>query len=206
MDYDELGQLVEVLHCVGMLKKRVRFGSMDNAANESVADHTNRVVFMSYFIAEAMDLEVDKYKCMKMALIHDLGEYLEGDVDRRQIARGEVTLEDKRSREKRAMMTIRELAPGKMGEELYALWNEYETGESAEARYVKVLDRAETMLHLAEMGHEVYDMPGIIPGFANNALKNYPKMTGMVVLLKDMLRGEFEKGGIPWKDEYNAIK
>ena len=73
-----------------------------------------------------------------MALVHDLAEAVVGDIT----PNDGVSDEEKAAMEREAMGTMT-AALGARGEALMALWEEYEAGESAEARLVKDMDKLE---------------------------------------------------------------
>ncbi len=107
---------------------------------ESVADHTFRCVFMGALIGK--DLGLDVRKLMMMLLIHDLPEIETGD-----ITPGEEIKETvKRDMEKRALGSILEVLSSQHKEDLISLWEEFEEGESEEARVARDIDRAEMIL------------------------------------------------------------
>jgi putative hydrolase of HD superfamily len=85
--------------------------------------------------------EVDRGKLLAIALLHDLAEALLSDLP--ASARRLIGAEHKQYAERRA---IEELFAGLPNHtEHLALWEEYATGASAEARLVKALDRLEML-------------------------------------------------------------
>lgn len=108
---------------------------------ESVAEHSFGVAALAVVLTAADD-SWDRERILAMALIHDFAEALIGDLPlsaRRLI--GETV---KRDAERRAMVEMCAAIPG--GERLMLLWEEYAAGETREARFVKALDRVETLL------------------------------------------------------------
>jgi putative hydrolases of HD superfamily len=102
---------------------------------ESVADHMYRASLISLVLAthEARD------HAAKLALAHDLAEATVGDLT----PHCGVSVEEKHRREREAMRHIRDelLFGNAIGEELFALWEEYEAGESAAAVLMKDIDK-----------------------------------------------------------------
>merc|ERR1719376_1500964 len=81
--------------------------------------------------------DLDREKCIKMALVHDVAEAVIGDitpVDERY------TKAQKYQMEEDAFKDITKNI-GAVGEEMVALWKELELRETAEAKFVKDLDR-----------------------------------------------------------------
>lgn len=68
------------LHKIGKLKdlKRKSWVLRKVPNPESVADHSFRTSFMALLLADKLNL--DKNKCVQMALIHDISESLTGDI------------------------------------------------------------------------------------------------------------------------------
>lgn len=94
-----------------------------------------RMSLLSFLIPEASGL--DRIKCMKLALIHDLAEAIVGDITPYcGIARDE-----KQRREKQAIVEISNLVPKISGEEIMQLFHEYEEQQTPESHWVKDCDR-----------------------------------------------------------------
>ena len=73
--------IVNFLFEVGILAKTPRSGFYFLGSGEqSVAEHTNRTVFIGYAIAE-MEGDVDAGKVIKMCLFHDLPETRTSDLN-----------------------------------------------------------------------------------------------------------------------------
>jgi putative hydrolase of HD superfamily len=103
---------------------------------ETVAEHTAGVAWLTLLLApEAPGLDVDR--ALRMALIHDLGEAHAGD-----ITPGDgVGAAEKHVLERAA---LREIVTGfSQGEAWLALWEDYESGQSPEAQFVREVDRLE---------------------------------------------------------------
>ena len=103
---------------------------------ESVADHSwGTALLVLAYIDEArrLDGEIDLARALAIALVHDLAEVHTGDIPRRVDAGSRsVSGDRKRERERTAM---RALCGGI--DEFVALWEEYESSSSGEARFVR---------------------------------------------------------------------
>jgi putative hydrolases of HD superfamily len=85
---------------------------------------------------------------VSMALVHDIVEIDAGDTFAYDDAEGAAT---KRAREVAAADRLFGLLPEATGRRFRDLWDEYERGDTAEARFVMAIDRlAPMMLNLAE--------------------------------------------------------
>lgn len=94
-----------------------------------------RMAMFSFLIPEASSL--DRIKCMKMALIHDLAESIVGDIT----PYCGIDRAEKQRREHKAIHEISELVPNLAGDEILKLFNEYESQATEEAQWVKDCDR-----------------------------------------------------------------
>ena len=89
--------------------------------------------------------------CTKMALVHDMAESLVGDITPVE----GVPKEEKSRREGATMDYLCTSLLGKVdgglaGMELRAIWQEYEDGETLEAKYVHDIDKMELILQMVE--------------------------------------------------------
>jgi putative hydrolase of HD superfamily len=97
---------------------------------ETVAEHTLGVRVLALFLADAHFPHLDQGKLLRMALRHDFGEIYAGD-----IVPGKMTLADKHELEKRSVERVFARLP--KGAEYLAIWQEFEDGQTPEARFVK---------------------------------------------------------------------
>jgi putative hydrolase of HD superfamily len=118
---------------------------------ESVAEHTFAMVILCVFIADAALPELDTDKVMRMALLHDFGEIYAGDITPADA----ISPQEKRRRERAAVEEVFARLP--RGAAYLALWQEYEDNRSAEARFVKQMDRLEMALQAS-----VYALQGVV--------------------------------------------
>jgi len=140
-------RLLRFLHLAGRLKATPRAGWALRGIGdpESVAEHSHRVALLALLLAPRAQPPLDAARCMAMALVHDLAEALVGDIT----PYDGVDAAEKRRREEAAMHELAALAGDGS---LLDLWREYDAAETAEARFVKELDRLETVLQAAEYG------------------------------------------------------
>ncbi|XP_063958735.1 5'-deoxynucleotidase HDDC2-like [Lytechinus pictus] len=106
------------------------------------------------------DKSLDKNRCVQIALVHDMAECIVGDITP---ADG-ISKEEKHRREKETMEKLSKLAGPESGQEMYQLWKEYEEQSSAEARFVKDLDRFE-MISQAFQYEKRENKPGLLQEF-----------------------------------------
>ena len=76
---ERLLQILNFLREAESLKSTLRSGHTSSGRLESVAEHTWRLCLLAMALAPEFP-EVDAHRLMKICLIHDLGEALQGDI------------------------------------------------------------------------------------------------------------------------------
>ena len=114
----------------------------DYARSENDAEHAWHMAMMIYLLKEYANEEFDVAKAMMMALIHDIVEIDAGDT----YAYDDKALASQKEREDKAADRIFGLLPDDQAEHLKSLFYEFEAGESAEARFAKVMDNFQPLL------------------------------------------------------------
>ena len=114
----------------------------DGSRKENDAEHSWHLALMAFLLSEHATKEVDVLQVMKMVLIHDLVEIDAGDTYAYDASGNET----KRARELAAADRIFNLLPADQAAQLRALWDEFEAGESAEAKFAHTLDHSQPML------------------------------------------------------------
>ncbi len=132
---DNLNYLINIL---GKLKDLQRTGWLRKEIEnpETVAAHSFGVALLALLFAPQY---LNKEKCLKLALIHDLQEALVGDIT----PFDGVSKEEKALKEQQAIEKISQI----LGfEELKNLFAEYEENKTKEARFIKDMDRLDAVL------------------------------------------------------------
>ena len=114
----------------------------DGSRKENDAEHSYHLALMAYLMREHASDEVDVSKAMLMALVHDIVEIEAGDT----YAYDAEANADKAERESRAAERLFAILPEDQGEELKALWREFEANETAEALFVNALDKVQPVI------------------------------------------------------------
>ncbi|KAG0163749.1 HD domain-containing protein 2 [Apophysomyces sp. BC1034] len=138
--------VIQFLHTIENLKKTRRTGWVDNNVKqpESIADHMHRMGIMAMLIN---DPNLQRDRCIKMAIVHDLAEAVVGDIT----PHAGVSKEDKFTMEKNAMDGFSKLLGNTdVAREIQELWQEYEDAKSPEALLVKDLDKFEMIVQALE--------------------------------------------------------
>jgi putative hydrolases of HD superfamily len=143
--------LLEFLRLVGKLKKLKRTGWIRSGVvePESDSDHMHRAAICAMLIPSTLHegTLIDRDRCIRMALTHDLCESIAGDYT----PHCKISKEEKHRLEREAMLEIRTMLGGSpVGQELLDLWEEYEAGTTPESRFVKDIDKFEMILQADE--------------------------------------------------------
>ena len=129
----------------------------DSSRRENTAEHSWHVSLMALVLTEHSAEPVDRSHVMELLLVHDLVEIDADDT----FAYDEAGNATKVARETAAAERIFGLLPPDDGERLRALWDEYEAGETPEARFALSLDRLMPMLHNALTAGRAWQANGV---------------------------------------------
>lgn len=110
---------------------------------ENTAEHSWHLAMFAMVLTEYANTAVDQLKVIKMVLLHDVVEIDAGDT----FCYDEEGRQDKHERELRAAERIFALLPDDQAVEIRALWDEFEAGETDEAKFAVCLDRLHPLLH-----------------------------------------------------------
>lgn len=140
---DEFDKLISFYELIGKLKDTERTGWVNNNIKnpESVSDHIYGVALLSIALSDKFD--IDQGRALKMALVHDLGESIIGDVVTAGEAKFVTDPKKKAIEERKAMVKALSYIDGP---EYLELFDEYEAGKTKEAKFVKQLDKLEMAL------------------------------------------------------------
>ena len=122
----------------------------DGSRRENTAEHSWHLGMAAIVFAQFAVEPIDVAKAVAMAMAHDVVEIDAGDTF--AYDQGEAAA-SKELREQQAADRLYGLLPQVPGSYLRDLWDEYERGDTAEARYVMAIDRmAPMLLNIAEGG------------------------------------------------------
>ncbi|KAL3535258.1 hypothetical protein ACH5RR_003719 [Cinchona calisaya] len=116
---------------------------------ESIADHMYRMGVMALIAADLPGVNRDK--CIKMAIVHDIAEAIVGDITPSD---GISKLEKSRREGEALEHMCKLLGGGPRAKEIADLWTEYEENTSLEAKVVKDFDKVEMILQALEYENE----------------------------------------------------
>ncbi|MDI9864249.1 HD domain-containing protein [Flectobacillus sp. DC10W] len=110
--------------------------------NENDAEHSWHLAIMAVVLAEHSNENIDVLKVIKMLLIHDIVEIDAGDTFIYDTQKNHSNTDEERL----AANRIFGLLPKAQAEELIEIWEEFEAGETKEAKFAKSMDRLEPLL------------------------------------------------------------
>ena len=142
---------------------------------ESVAGHSWGVAFLAMQICPP---ELDRLKVIEMAVCHDVAEVRVGDIT----PHDGISAEEKIRIETEAMLSLSKGFP--RGDHMLELYREYEVGETAEARFLKLCDKL-------DMAFQSY----VYQSRTESNLRNFRKAANRLVVeygYPDLLDGSSE--------------
>lgn len=114
----------------------------NSGRNENDAEHSWHLAMMAIVLAEHANTPVDLLKVVKMVLIHDIVEIDAGDTFIYDTQKNHSNTDEERL----AAQRIFGILPKEQAEELIAVWEEFEAGETNEAKFARTMDRLEPLL------------------------------------------------------------
>ncbi|KAJ8396260.1 hypothetical protein AAFF_G00021270 [Aldrovandia affinis] len=182
---DNMNNMLQFMKLVGQLKRVPRTGWVYRNVKqpESVSDHMYRMSIMALTIT---DRNINRDRCMKMALVHDMAECIVGDI----APADNISKAEKHRREEEAMKHLTGLLQEGLRKEIYELWDEYEQQASPEARLVKELDQLEMILQAHEY-EELEQRPGRLQEFFDSTQGRFhhPEVLQLVKSLSEERAG-----------------
>jgi putative hydrolases of HD superfamily len=129
------------MHSAENLKNELRHSFKSSGLQESVAEHSWRLCLMALILSDKVE-NIDKNKCLRMALVHDLCEVFAGDINRLDLSKQK----GKYTREKESIEKLIKLLPNDIAKEILELWLEFEEGNTPETKFVKLIDSLEVLI------------------------------------------------------------
>lgn len=114
----------------------------DGVQKENDAEHAWHIAIMTLLLSEYANEKIDVLRTVGMLLIHDLVEIDAGDT----YAYDEEGRKTQHEREQKAAERIFGLLPEDQGQQLHALWEEFEAGDTPEARFARTMDHIQPMM------------------------------------------------------------
>lgn len=143
MSTDNLLKQIDFIKEIDKVKYIQRKTKLFNSdRNENDAEHSWHLALMAIVLAEHSNEAIDILKVIKMVLIHDIVEIDAGDTFIYDTQKNHCNTDEERL----AANRIFGLLPKEQCDELIAIWEEFEAGETKEAKFAKAMDRLEPLL------------------------------------------------------------
>ncbi|MGI9368338.1 MAG: HD domain-containing protein [Ruegeria sp.] len=121
---------------------------LDGSRFENSAEHSWHIMLHAWVLSEYSEPGVNIARVLKMLLLHDIVEIDAGD----HPIHGHVDHAEQEAKEKAAAERLFEMLPTEQGEQFMSLWREFETADSADARFAKAVDRIQTPIANLQSG------------------------------------------------------
>ncbi|MCJ1777643.1 HD domain-containing protein [Mammaliicoccus sciuri] len=131
-----LKKQVEFIEEIEKLKTITRFNRTLDGRFENSAEHSWQVALTSIILKDYYPHKIDIEKVLSMLLIHDLGEIYAGDT----WVFDDLKKSSAHEKESQSIDKSLSILPIEQYSFLKESWIEFETGNSAEARYARVID------------------------------------------------------------------
>ncbi|HFK5586177.1 TPA: HD family hydrolase [Elizabethkingia anophelis] len=151
------------------IQRRTKLFNSDR--NENDAEHSWHLAMMAVVLADHANEPVDILKVVKMVLIHDIVEIDAGDTFIYDAQKNHSNTDEERL----AAQRIFGILPNEQAKELIAIWEEFEAGETPEAKFARAMDRLEPLLQNTSNNGGTWNTPGV----------NYTKVYAKKVAIKD---------------------
>jgi putative hydrolase of HD superfamily len=143
MTDEALTRQLAFLREIDQLKNVLRQSPLlDRSRRENSAEHSWHLALYACILHEYAAAKVDVGRVIRMLLLHDIVEIDAGDTP----IHGGASPQDQAEREALAAIRLFGMLPQPQGEELLALWREFEASQSEDACFAKALDRFQPLL------------------------------------------------------------
>lgn len=116
---------------------------------ETIAEHSFSVALLAMSLIQKNNLPYDLLKCLKMSIIHDLGEIYTGDYTPLDTC----TKQEKHKQEEEAIKKV--LSNLDFDHDFLEIWKEYEMRETKEAKFIYNVDKVEFLLQATSYGFDI---------------------------------------------------
>jgi putative hydrolase of HD superfamily len=164
IDFSEIIRMLKRVPRAGWITRGVK---IEHA--ESVAEHTLSVAMLSMFFADFLQergYDINGEKVVKMAILHDIGESLTFDINKRHLEKlGKVGEKLKEEIEAKSIQLALETIPEKSISRNYTefLLKEYAKARTLEAKIVRAADCFDILTQIIE-----YEKMGYLPSLFND--------------------------------------
>ena len=172
--------LLQFLNLAEKLKCHTRHSWTSSGRQESVAEHVYRLLVFAWLVREEFP-DYDMNRVMELALFHDMGEALTGD-----IPAFEKDKEDEK-KEEQAQEKIAGMLPEPYRERLADIFREVEKKETKESRLLAALDKLEALIQ-----HNEADLSTWLPPEYDLQLTYGQEQTKSIPYMKKLRKRVYE--------------
>ena len=143
MQPDTLLQQIAFIKEIDKLKyiqRKTKLFHSDRPEND--AEHSWHLALMTLVLAPHADATIDVLKVLKMVLIHDLVEIDAGDTFIYDATKSHTNTDQERV----AAQRIFGMLPQEQAAEFLSVWEEFEEGQTNDAKFARTMDRLEPLL------------------------------------------------------------
>lgn len=130
---------------------------LDKSRKENSAEHSWHLAMYALILAPSAPFPVAVNRVIKMLLIHDIVEIDAGDTP----IHGGAGLDEQVALEQKAAERLFGILPDHQTAELRMLWEEFEAGESNDAKFAKALDRLQPLIQNIHAGGGTWTEAGV---------------------------------------------
>lgn len=152
-----LKKQVEFIEEIEKLKTITRFNRTLDGRFENSAEHSWQVALTSVILKDYYPHKIDIEKVLLMLLIHDLGEIYAGDT----WVFDDLKKSSAHEKESQSIDKSLSILPIDQFSFLKESWIEFETGNSAEARYARVIDALDPLINHLIVSEKGYNPDNI---------------------------------------------
>ncbi|WP_312338961.1 HD domain-containing protein [Sphingobacterium sp.] len=162
-------EFIKEIDKIKYIQRKTKLFNSDRLEND--AEHSWHLALMAMVLSEHANQSVDLLKVVKMVLIHDIVEIDAGDTFIYDTENNHTNTEVERL----AAQRIFGILPAEQAEELIALWEEFEAGQTHDAQFARAMDRLEPLLQNSSNNGGTWNEPGV----------NYEKVYAKKSVIKD---------------------
>ena len=182
---------VDFIKEIEKLKAVTRFNRTLDGRFENSAEHSWQGAIAAMVLQDYYPEKLDMEKVIPMLLIHDLGEIYAGDTwvfdDERKV--------HSHDRELESIEKTMSLLPEEKYLNMKNLWLEFEKGQSAEARYARVIDALVPLINHLEVSEFNYNPDNISADMVLEKKKFIKSESGELwKLTEDLIQESVERG------------
>lgn len=134
----QLDFLIELEQLKLVLRRNM---TVDRSRYENSAEHSWHVATMALVLSEHADQDIEIKRVLKMLLLHDVVEIYAGDTWLYATADGQ------QQKESEAAVKLFAMLPEDQGRRMFELWEEFESGVTAEALFARAIDALQPLLN-----------------------------------------------------------